>query len=117
MTLLDSGTTTMTGGADPIMDESGPMQVAARFDFSELTAGDTVVIRYRVDMVEGGLAVCTRSWEIVQGTTTGPDWVGAFGDETAGFETPVLWFVGQGHLSVEQTVGSLVDVKWEIWRL
>ncbi len=115
MPLLDSGTNLLTGGEDVIVDEVGPIIFAARFDFSELVATDTVVIRYTVDLDQGGTTT-TRYWELVHSTTTLPDG-GTFGVDTDGFETPVLWAEANATITVEQTVGTPVNVTWETHRL
>jgi hypothetical protein len=100
--LLDSGTLTLTGGQDSVFSAVGAMAF--------------VVIRYEATL-DGGGPVVSKSWEIVYGTTTGPDWVGAFGSEGDGWDSPVLWFAISGEVTIEQTVGTPVDVDWEAVRV
>jgi hypothetical protein len=114
--LLDSGTLTLTGGQDSVFSAVGAMAFVVRLDLSNLVATDTVVIRYEATL-DGGGPVVSKSWEIVYGTTTGPDWVGAFGSEGDGWDSPVLWFAISGEVTIEQTVGTPVDVDWEAVRV
>lgn len=114
--LLASGTLDLAAGENVVMTQSGTGIIAARFDLAELTTGDTVIIRYTVALVEGGTGQ-SHSWEIEHGTTTHPDWVGTFGTNATVFDTPVLWFAAGADLTIEQTVGTLIDVPYEIWSL
>jgi hypothetical protein len=114
--LLNSGILTTTGAADQILALVGPMVVAVKLDLTDLTAGDTVVLRFESTFDAGGAAV-TKSWELEMGATTGEDWVGVFGTEGSGWDSPVLWFTASGVFQIEQTVGSPCDITWEIWQL
>jgi hypothetical protein len=120
MPLLDSGSTLLTGPAteDVIVDEAAAgssLILAVRFDFTALTSGDTVIIRFKPDLDQGGV-VTTKFWELVYGTTVLPDG-GVFGTDTEGFDTPVLWTEVNALVTVEQTVGTPITITWEAHRL
>lgn len=118
MPLLDSDTLTTTGAEDVIQNISAlGAAFAAQFDLSQMTAGDTVIIRWKPEFVETSVQVQSQSWQIVHGTTTDPDWVGAFGSEAEAFDTGVIWTPSNGQLTLEQTVGSPIDIPWQIWQL
>jgi hypothetical protein len=113
--LLDSDTLTTTGTEDVLVTLGGAMAFKVTLDLTDLTAADTIVVRY-TKTLDGGVGdVPAGEWEIVYGTTV--DWNGAIGVDVETWESPILDFVIGGEVTVEQTVGSPTDIVWNAIRV